>query len=331
MKTKRIFTREFMLGIIVIVFLVFLSLTTNFNSKSGIFSLLLDVSPTLIGAIALSLVIITGNIDISAGTILGFVAYSAGALSKAGVHPVIFMAAGIITGMLLAGLNGWISVTFRVPSIVVTLAMNMFHLGFYATFLPNSGWVENLGENFTWLGRGRFFDLVPYIFVISIIISSISIFLMKYTKFGKSLYAVGGNRQAAIYAGINPDRTVIKVYLIEGALLGIAGLLKATTANEIMPSAFQGREMVFIAAAVVGGISIMGGSGKLLGTVFGAVLVYLLSITMIYLGFQDYYQFALQGIIILVAVFITVTNFKDLKKSFARTFGISGKRTEVGI
>ncbi len=324
MNMKRYLTRETMLGAIVVAFMVFLSITTHFNSKSGFFSLMLDISPTMIGALALSVVIITGNIDISAGTIMGFVAFVAGILSKADLPPVVFMGAALLTGMLLAGLNGWISVTFKVPSIVVTLAMNMVHLGFYATFLPNSGWVENLESNFTWLGRGRFFDVVPYIFVVAVAVAAVLIFMMKYTRFGKSLYAVGGNRQAAIYAGINPDRTVIKVYLLEGLLLGVAGLLKATTANEIMPSSFQGREMVFIAAAVVGGINIMGGSGKLLGTLFGAVLVYLLSITMIYMGFQDYYQFALQGAIILVAVFITVTDFHVLRKRAARLIGRLG-------
>ncbi|GAB1483973.1 ABC transporter permease [Treponema sp.] len=324
---KRWLTREVMLGLIVVAFLIFLSIFTNFNSFSGVFSLLLDVSPTIVGAIALSMVIITGNIDISAGTILGFVAFSAGSLSEMNVHPALFMGAALLTGILLAGLNGWISVFFKVPSIVVTLAMNMVHLGFYATFLPNAGWVENLGDNFTWLGRGRVFGIVPYIFVVAIVVSLISMFVMKYTKFGKSLYAVGGNRQAAIYAGINPDRTVIIVYLVEGLLLGIAGLLKATTANEIMPSAFQGREMVFIAAAVVGGVNIMGGSGKILGSIFGAILVYLMSITMIYLGFQDYFQFALQGIIILIAVFITVTDFNDLRKRLVRFFSRTRKNS----
>ncbi|HTZ51618.1 MAG TPA: hypothetical protein VMF68_08160, partial [Spirochaetia bacterium] len=140
-------------------------------------------------------------------------------------------------------------------------------------------------------------------------------------KFGKALYAVGGNRQAAVYAGIDPDRTVLTVYLVEGLLLGVAGILKATTANRLMPSVFQGREMIFIAAAVVGGVNIMGGSGKLLGAVFGAMLVYLLSITMIYLGFQDYFQFALQGVIIIIAVFITVTDFTPMQKRLRRMFG----------
>ncbi len=318
MHKRTIVSRELLLGLIVLLFMVFLSLTTNFNSRSGLFSLMLDVSPTLIGAIALSLVIFTGNIDISAGTILGFVAFTSGALSKMNAPFYLFVPVGLLTGMALAGLNGYISVKFKVPSIVVTLAMNMVHLGFYATFLPNAGWIENLGDNYTWFGRGRVFGIVPYIFLVALAVAALFIFLMRFSRFGKALYAVGGNRQAAVYAGIDPDRTVIKVYLVEGLLLGIAGLLKAMTANEIMPSVFQGREMVFIAAAVVGGVSIIGGTGKLIGTVFGAVLVYLLSISMIYFGLQDYYQFALQGAIILIAVYITVTDFDGLRKRFHR-------------
>jgi ribose/xylose/arabinose/galactoside ABC-type transport system permease subunit len=314
MTKKRGVTREFMLGAIVLVFMVFLALTTGFGSKSGLFSMMLDVSPTIVGAIAMSLIILTGNIDISAGTILGFVGFVAAILAKAGFPIWIFVPAGLLTGMVLAGLNGWISVTFKVPTMVVTLAMNMVHIGFYVTFLPNAGWVLNLSDSFTFLGQGRFFGVVPYIFVIAIAVSALFMWIVKYTKFGKSLYAVGGNRQASIYAGINPDRTVILDFLVEGLLLGIAGILKATTANRLMPSVFQGREMIFIAAAVVGGFNILGGSGKILGAVYGALLVYLLSITMIYLGFQDYFQFALQGVIILIAVFITVTDFSSVRK-----------------
>lgn len=314
MAKKRILTREFTLGAIVVAFMAFLALTSNFDSKSGIYSLMLDVSPTIVGAIALSLLIFTGNIDISAGTILGFVAFVAGSLAEKGYPMFVFVPAALLTGTLLAGLNGWISVKFKVPSIVVTLAMNMLHLGFYTTFLPNAGWVENLRDNFTWLGRGRFFDLVPYIFVVAVLVAALFVYIMRYTKFGKTLYAVGGNRQAAIYAGIHPDRTVQKVFLVEGLLLGVAGIIKATTSNEIMPSAFQGREMIFISAAVVGGVNILGGGGKVLGAVFGAFLVYLLSIAMIYLGFQDYFQFTLQGVIVLIAVFITVTDFTVIRK-----------------
>ncbi len=324
MKKRKAVTREFILGLIVLVFIFYLSATTQFATRNGLFSMMLDVTPTIVGAIALSLVIFTGNIDISAGTILGFVSYTAGELAVLGAPMWIFAPAALVVGILLSGLNGWITVKFKVPSIVVTLAMNMVHLGFYATFLRNSGWIENLGENFTWFGRLQLFGVIPYIFIASVVVAALSIFIMKFSKFGKSLYAVGGNRQAAIYAGINPNATVIKVYLVEGLLLGVAGVLKAVTRSDVLPSSFQGREMTFIAAAVVGGVNIMGGSGRLLGAVFGALLVYLLSTAMIYMGFQDYYQFALQGIMILIAVFITVTDFSVLRKKLKTSFANRG-------
>ncbi len=220
---KRRVTREFTLGALVAAYIVFLALTTGFGSTSGLFSMMLDVSPTIVGAIALSLIIFTGNIDISAGTILGFVGFVAAILAKAGLPIVVWLPAGLLTGMFLAGLNGWLSVTFRVPTIVVTLAMNMVHIGFYVTFLPNAGWVLNLSDSFTALGQGRFFGLVPYIFVIAVAVAALLIWVVKYTRFGKALYAVGGNRQASIYAGINPDRTVLVAFLVEGLLLGVAG------------------------------------------------------------------------------------------------------------
>ena len=178
MASKRVISREFMLGAIVLAFIAFLSFTTGFGSTSGIFSMLLDVSPTILGAIAMSLIIFTGNIDISAGTILGFVGFVAAMLAKAGYPFYVFIPAGILTGMLLAGLNSWISVTFKVPSIVVTLAMNMVHIGFYVTFLPNAGWVLNLSDSFTFLGQGRFFGIVPYIFVIAIAVAALFIWIV---------------------------------------------------------------------------------------------------------------------------------------------------------
>lgn len=307
-------TREVVLAIIVLIFIVFLSMFTNFNTASGLFSFMLDVAPMIVGALAMSLIILTGNIDISAGTILGFVGYTAGSMAKMGYSFIVFAPAAILVGTLLAGLNGIISVKFKVPSIVVTLAMAKVHLGFYATFLPNAGWVENLNDNFTWFGSGRVFNIIPYNFIVAVLVSVFFVLFMKYTKFSKKIYAVGGKRQAAIYAGINPDSTVIKTYLLEGFLLGIAGILLFTKSNEIMPSASYGREMVFITAAVVGGISILGGSGKIVGAVIGTILVYLMQVAMIYLGYQDYYQYALQGIIVLVAVYITVTKFNKFKK-----------------
>ncbi len=316
-KLSKYATREAVLALIVALFLIFLFIFTNFDSVSGLFSFMLDVAPMIVGTIGMSLVILTGNIDISAGTILGFVGYTAGVLAKMGHSIVVFAPCAIVVGALLAGLNGLISVKLKVPSIVVTLAMAKVHLGFYATFLPNAGWIENLHDNFTWFGLGRVSGLVPYVFIVAAIVAVFFVAFMKYAPFSKAIYATGGHRQAAIYAGINPDMTVIKTYLIEGALLGVAGILLFTRSNEVMPSVSYGREMIFIAASVVGGISILGGSGKIIGAILGAILVYLMQVTMIYLGYQDYYQYALQGGIILIAVFLTVTKFERHPKKQA--------------
>ena len=323
MRTKKLLTREFLLGVILLLFLVFLSLTTRFFTVSGLFSLMLDVSPAIVGTIAMTLIIFTGNIDISAGTIMAFVAYTSADLARAGLPMIVFVPAGLLVGALLGGLNGYITVQFGVPSIVVTLAMNMVHLGFFATFLPRSGWIEGVPPSFTWFGNGRFFGLVPQVFLVAVVVAAFFIFIMKYTRFGKALYAVGGSRQAAGLAGINPDRTVFNVFLVEGLLLGVAALLKATaTTNDVLPSTFVGRELDLIAASVVGGVGIFGGTGKILGAVFGAVLIYLLTVTMIYLGFQNYYQFALEGIIMLVAVYLTVVDVSKTRKRFRRLFGL---------
>ena len=321
MERRQIVTREFVLGVIVAVFILFLSLATNFNSKSGLYSAMLDVSPTMVAAIGLALIIFTGNIDISAGTIMGFVAYTAGSLSQMGAPLILYAPVAILVGVLLAAINGFITVAFKVHSLVVTLAMNMVHIGFYATFLPQSGWIENLGVNFTWFGRGRIFDVIPFTFVVAILVAALFMFIMNYSRFGKALYAVGGNRQSAILSGIKPDATVMKAFLLEGALLGVAAILRATTRSEVMPSLFIGRELFFIAAALIGGISIFGGVGKISGAVIGAIFVYLLSVAMIYMGFQDYYQFALQGAIILIAVYLTVTDFGKMRKTFRRLTG----------
>lgn len=328
MNKKIAISREAILGGILVAFIVILALTTNFATTSGIYSFLLDVSPTIVAAIGLGMLIFTGNIDISAGTISGFVAYTAGALVKEGAPMILFVPAALAVGTLLAGLNGFITVKFKVPSIVVTLAMNMVHIGFYATFLPQSGWIENLGADFTWFGRARLFDIVPYTFIVAALVIVVAAFVMKYTRFGRALYAVGGNQTSAVYSGIKPGATVMKVFFVEGFLIAVSALLRAMTRNEVMPSVFIGRELFFIAAALVGGISIFGGSGKIVGAALGAGIVYLLSIAMIYFGLQDYYQFALQGAIILIAVYITVADFGKIRKGLQRRFRKRAAATE---
>jgi ribose/xylose/arabinose/galactoside ABC-type transport system permease subunit len=315
MNTRKYITTESVLAVFVLVLILVLSFTTNFGSRNGFYSFFLDVTPTMVAATALAMIIFTGNIDITAGTTSGYVAFVAGSLAKMGLPIYVFAPAGILVAMVLTGINGLITVKLKIHSLVVTLAMYMVHVGFY-TFLPQSGWIENLGQNWIWFGRATIIDLIPLTFVVGLVVAGIVYFVSAYTSFGKALFAVGDNRQAAVYAGISPDRTVLKAFLAEGLVIGVAAILKATTRGEVMPSMFIGRELFYIAAALVGGVSIFGGIGKIYGAVIGAALVYLLSVTIIYVGLQDYYQFALQGAIILLAVYLSIIDFETVKKKF---------------
>ena len=137
-----------------------------------------------------------------------------------------------------------------------------------------------------------------------------------YSRYIMKLYAVGGNAKSAILVGINSNRVVMKAFLIEGALIGIASIFFYTTRNMVQANSAFGMEMMFITAVVVGGTSIAGGKGKLLGTAYGVALIALITRAMIFFGFQDYYSYALQGVIIIIAVLLT---YMDIGKKKQKT------------
>lgn len=312
-------TREVVLGLFTLIFFVLLFSLTNFKSASGIMLFLREVSFLLIASIAMTMIILTGNIDISAGTMMGLCGYMAAYVAKMGYPIYVFVLVAVATGVFFASINGILVTVFKVPSIVATLAMVNVHLGFFI-LLPHGGWVENMKPNFTFLGNAELFNCIPIIFLISISIFIFFLWFMKYNRFSKRLYAIGGNANGAILAGVNNSKTVFQVFLWEGVLIGIAAILFYTPKTIVQANSTFGMEMLFITAVVVGGTNIMGGRGKLLGTGIGVVLVALINRAMIFFGFQDYYSYTVQGVIIIIAVLFTVTDFKELKYSFRRLF-----------
>jgi ribose/xylose/arabinose/galactoside ABC-type transport system permease subunit len=316
---------ELFLGGFTILGFAILFFMTNFGTIPGINSFFKDVSYLLVASIAIYLVILTGNIDISAGTMMGLCGYMAAFSAKAGMPIYIYVPIAIVTGIILAGFNGILVTKFNVPSLVATLAMVNVHLGLF-TLLPQGGWVEGLASNFTDLGKISYFGWIPLIFIISLLILMVFVWLMKNHKFGKNVYAVGGNNNAAILAGIVPKKTIMNVFLIEGALIGIASILFYTPKSVVQANATYGLEMLFISAVVVGGTRISGGKGKLIGTGIGVILISLINRAMIFFGLQDYYSYATQGIIILSAVLVTGIDINKVKKIVQR---VKIKRVEV--
>jgi len=322
----KIFNREMVLGIFTLIAFIILYAFTNFKTEAGLTTFLKDVSYLMTASIALTLIILTGNIDISAGTMMGLCGYAAAYIAKMGYGFHIYIPVAIAVGVGLAGLNGVIITRFKVPSVVATLAMINVHLGLFI-LLPQGGWVENLKSNFSFLGTTTILRIVPVILLISLAILAFFLWFMKYSRFSKKIYAVGGNSHGAVLAGINPDSVVMKLYLLEGVLIGISAVLFYTPKTVVQSNSTYGMEMLFITAVVVGGTSIMGGKGKLMGTAIGVILVCIINRAMIFFGFQDYYSYAVQGVIILIAVLFTVTDFKELKHGMRKMLP-SNQRTD---
>ena len=188
--------------------------------------------------------------------------------------------------------------------MVITLATTQIYYGALLLFLDGS--IYNLRSNWTWFTfKANLFNYVPLSVMIALVLLAASILFFKYSRFIKRLYAIGNNRQGAIYAGINVDKTLIITYMIGGALLGFSAATLATQGSRVTCTVGNNVEMNVIAAVVVGGTSAVGGSGKIYGTALGALLLAIISPALAHLGINTYFTNLVTGIIIVVAVIMS--------------------------
>lgn len=307
-------SREGVLGIFSVAFFIVLCMTSNFNND--LYAYFKDVSYMIVAGLALMVVIMTGNIDISSGTVLGLVGFVSGNLLKMGVPIPVVILAAMLVGVVNSAVIGFVTVCFRVPSMVVSLAMVKLHIGLFP-LLPNAGWVSNMPQSVIDMGNIKFFGFFPLLMVFSIAILAYFMWMMKYTRFGKKVYAVGGSVESAKLAGIKADRTTFCTFLVSGALLGIAAVMFWIPGSQVQPSGTIGVEMTFITIAVVSGVSMLGGTGRPIGILFSALLIAMLQRACILWQLGNAWLYTFYGVIVVVAVFSSVTNFKR-KKSAAK-------------
>lgn len=303
-------SREGYLGIFCLIFFIFLCMTSNF--ANDLYSYFKDVSYMLIGGLAACLIIMTANIDISSGTILGVVGFISGALLKMGVPLpaviVIAMLAGMVNSMIMA----FITIRFKVPSMVVSLAMIKLHIGLFP-LLPAAGRITNIPGDIIAMGNIKF-GFIPLLLVVALGILVFFMWFMKYTKFGRNIYAIGGSPESAKLAGINPNVVLFKVFLLSGALLGITGVMFWLPSSQVQPSGTIGLEMTFITIAVVSGASMFGGTGRPIGILFATMLVAMLQRACILWHLGNAWLYTFYGIIVILAVLSTVSDFGAFKK-----------------
>jgi ribose transport system permease protein len=295
-------------------------LSDKFFTVANGWNVLRQISVNVCISVGMTLVVLTAGIDLSVGSVLALSGAIAAGLLRNGIELpannlyigfTVFGAivSGILTGSLLGGFNGWAITRFKLPPFVATLAMLTIARGL--TMLWTEGFpITGLGDSFTFLGTGWFLG-IPLPVWISGGIVIVTVLLMDQTRFGRYVYAIGGSESAARLSGVNINRIKILVYTLAGALAAVGGLLVTSRLDSAQPNAGTSYELDSIAAVVIGGTSLSGGRGSILGTVQGAVIIGVLNNGLVLLNVSPFWQQVVKGIVILLAVIIDKSSTKS--------------------
>lgn len=295
-------------------------LADNFMTADNFWNVMRQISVNICISVGMTLVILTAGIDLSVGSILAFSGALAAGLLKHGISMpsanlyIGFTVFGIlIIGMLAGGalgfVNGYAITRFKVPPFVATLAMLTMARGF--TMLWTKGHpITGLGDSFGFIGTGWFLGIPMPVWVSGMVVL-FAVILTNKTRFGRYIYAIGGNENAARLSGIPVKRIKIWVYSLAGVLAGIGGLLVTARLDSAQPNAGMSYELDAIAAVVIGGTSLSGGRGTILGTVLGAMIIGVLNNGLVLLNVSPFWQQVIKGLVILLAVIIDKSNSKS--------------------
>jgi ribose transport system permease protein len=316
-KLKR-FQSVLALGLMVLT----LSLATDkFCTVENGLNVLRQICANLCLSIGMTIIILSGGIDLSVGAVLAFAGAVAAGLLKSGfvipgtdvfieVTTSGAILAGLLVGTALGWFNGFVITRFKLPPFVATLGMLSIARGL--TMLWTGGFpITRLGDSFGYMGSGHLFG-VPMPVLISAGLIAVFMVIMKRTRFGRQVYAVGGNERAATLSGLNVNRIKLWVYTIGGALAGVAGLLVTARLDSATPNAGLSYELDSIAAVVIGGTSLNGGRGTIMGTVLGCLIIGVLNNGLVLLEVSPFWQQVIKGLVILVAVAVDKMGSKKI-------------------
>ena len=319
-KYRSVLARFQSLIALVLMCIILSFLSDKFLTVDNTWNVMRQISVNICISVGMILVILTAGIDLSVGSILALCGAITAGLLKNGIEIpatnlyvgfTVFGAIliGILTGSGLGYFNGWAITRFKVPPFVATLAMLTMARGL--TMLWTGGFpITGLGDHFAFIGTGWFLG-IPMPVWISAFIVLIAIIITNKTRLGRYIYAIGGNESASILSGINIKRIKIIVYAIAGALAAVGGIIVTSRLDSAQPNAGLTYELDSIAAVVIGGTSLSGGRGTVMGTVQGALIIGVLNNGLVLLNVSPFWQQVIKGLVILLAVIIDKVNSKE--------------------
>lgn len=298
---------------LIVLMALFAILEPRFLSSINLFNIMRQISITGLLAIGMTFVILTAGIDLSIGSLVAFAGLVAAAIAKGGLqdrftvgedgigYGVAAAAMGAIAVGIAGGyLQGLAITKLKVPPFVVTLGgMSAFRGA--ALLFAAGGPISGFQPDFTWWGQGKI-GPVPVPVIIFLLAAVLAHIVLRYTRYGRQVYAVGGNPEAARLSGLNVNRVITSVYVIMGFFAGLSAFVLAARLNSAEAVAGTGYELTVIASVVIGGTSLFGGSGTVFGTVIGAMLIGVLLNGLVLLNVSSYIQQIIIGVIIVLAV-----------------------------
>lgn len=294
--------------ILVIEFLIFSLASKSFLTLGNILSVGRQMSFTGIAAIGMTLVMLTGGIDISVGSMLAMAGVLCAKLSAdVGLPLWIAVVITLLIGALFGLINGAAVTRLHIPALIATLATQTILKGI-AYLLTNAVPVKNLSATYKFLGQGYIFGVIPVPLIITVALYVLAWWYLDKTYLGRRVYLAGGNEEAARLSGINTKWTITGTYVFSGVFAAIAGVLMAARLGSGQPSVGSGFEMDVITATVLGGISVNGGKGKVVNVFVGACIMGVLANGMTMLNINQYLQWIINGLVLLFAV--TMSNLR---------------------
>ncbi|MDV6378759.1 ribose ABC transporter permease [Sporosarcina sp. GW1-11] len=291
------------IGLLLIVVIISI-MSPSFLTLNNLFNVLRQVSINALIAFGMTFVILTGGIDLSVGSILALTGAVTAGMMSGGMDPILAMLLGVLLGVLLGAINGLIIAKGKVAPFIATLATMTIFRGLTLVYTEGRP-ISGLGDSMTFkmLGKGYIFG-IPVPVITMAIAFAVLYFILKKTTFGRRVYAVGGNEEASRLSGINVDRIKIYVYSLAGGLTAIAALILTSRLNSAQPTAGNMFELDAIAAVVLGGTSLTGGRGWIVGTLIGALIIGVLNNGLNLIGVSSFFQQVVKGTVILIAVLL---------------------------
>lgn len=291
------------IGFLVALIVIFTTMSDRFLTGDNWRSILFSAAILMVIAASQAIVVLTGNLDLSVGSIMGLVAYvvyDIGGMNEAfGPFAIPF---GLLIGLVLGAINGYLVAYLEIPSIVATLGTLSVYRGF-VSFYANAQQVtvEELPRYMRDLAQATWLGLPAYVWVAIAVVLLVAL-LLRRTPWGRQVYAYGSNPKAAYFFGLNSRRIILQAYAVSGMIAAFGGLLLGAQIGNINSLLANGWEMQALAAVVIGGVSIWGGSGSVIGAAIGAIVLATINNGLVLLHVQEFYRLLIQGTAIIVAV-----------------------------